>query len=222
MIPYTSALPNKENLAMLDKYCDDWRFLLSPASMPSVNNNNRHLLYDRGYALDNGVYADWAKGQEWNQDKFISMLNTYAESADWIVIPDAVGDWWETARMFMIWYQPLLEYKRPLLYVAQDGIQQNDYATVRGMTERGVGIFVGGQNDFKLTHSQNIARICKENNATCHIGRINSAKRVRMCWNWGATSFDGSGMSRFRETARVVSEQLAMLRKQKQYQPTLF
>ena len=210
---YTSAVPNKECWDILNKYCSDWRMLLSPASVRSITKSNRWMLNKNGYAIDNGVYADWSKGRPFNEKGFFKLLNEYAKNADWIVIPDAVGDFMETCKMFMLWYPRLIQYKRPLMFVAQDGIEQNDYATVRSMTKRGVSIFVGGSTEFKLEHSSMIAKICKENKAQCHIGRVNSAKRVRMCFAWGATSFDGSGMSRFSKTADVVSRQLMKLRR---------
>ena len=214
MIPYTSALPNKVCLKILDHYYDGWRFLLSPASVSSFGKKREHLLYERGYAIDNGVYSYWRRGLPFDDEAFIKLLDQYAEGADWIVIPDVVGDWWETARMFMLWYDRLIPYRKHLLYVAQDGIEDRDYATVRGMTTRGVGVFIGGSTDWKLEHAGNIAKICRENNATCHVGRVNSARRTRMCWNWGVSSFDGSGMSRFSPTAMYVSREMRDLTSQ--------
>lgn len=209
IVPYTSAIPNKDCLKNLSS---DWRLLLSPASVRSVTQKNKHILYQRGYAIDNGAYSWHIKGQPFNDKVFLKLLNQYAKNADWIVIPDCVGDYWETARMFMIWYQKLIRYRKKLLYVAQNGIEDRDYATIRGMTSRGIGIFVGGSTDWKLEHSRKIADICRMNGEICHIGRVNSAKRLRLCRDWKATSFDGSGMARYRETARIMNNEYQQLR----------
>lgn len=225
MIPYASALPNKECLEMLDRYYDKWRFLLSPASVRSVSKKREHLLYNRGYAIDNGVYSDYVRNKKWDENSFLKLLDRFSEHCDWIVIPDSIGDWEATLSLFMIWVNKLFYYHRPLMLVAQDGAEKNNYREIKGITknssriiEGGIGIFIGGSTEWKLSHSRKIAQICRENNSRCHIGRVNSSKRVQLCYSWGATSFDGSGMSRFRETSRVVSKEVAYQEKQ----PRLF
>lgn len=227
LTPYASAIPSNQCLDELYKYCDDWRFLLSPVSLPSIGKRNRFLLWEKGYAIDNGVYSYWAKGKPFDDKAFFKLLDRYAQYADWIVIPDAVGDWEETLKMFMIWTPKLRIYNRPLMLVAQDGCQRQNFREIKSLLKRdwgiNLGIFVGGKDDFKLSQSSKIAQICKQYNALCHIGRVNSAKRTRMCWDWEATSFDGSLMSRFPVKARIVSEELSKLRNQgKLIQQSLF
>ena len=214
MIPYSSALPMKSCYLELMSYYQDWRWLLSPASVASVTKSNRHLL-NMGYAIDNGAYAYWSKGVAFNEKAFLRLLDKYAENADWIVIPDSIGNWEETVKMFMLWTARIWQYNRPLMLVAQDGAERDNYAEIRAVTRRNfglpIGIFVGGSTDWKLTHAPILAQICIENNALCHIGRVNSAKRTRLCSEWGATSFDGSGMSRYSATARRVSREMQLL-----------
>lgn len=205
MIGYTSAIPNRSCLKILNR---SWRLLLSPASVRSVTKKNRHILFQRGYAIDNGAYAWFNKDMDFQDDKFLALCDEYHKEADWIVIPDYVGDWWETARMFMLWYPRLIKYRKKLMFVAQDGIEKNNYATVKGMTSNGVGIFVGGSTEWKINNGRNIAKICKDNNELCHIGRVNTAKRLKLCFDWGATSFDGSGMSRFSQTAVIMNREM--------------
>tara|TARA_R110000751_G_scaffold73541_2_gene148710 strand:- start:977 stop:1651 length:675 start_codon:yes stop_codon:yes gene_type:complete len=220
MIPYASALPKKECLEILDKHFEGWRFLLSPASAPSVSKAREHLLYDYGYALDNGVYADWNKGRPFNEDRFLKLVEKWYHQADWIVIPDSVGNWTETLQMFQIWISRLMPYGRPLLMVAQDGCEENDFQTIRNIVnyKSEIGIFIGGSTEFKMEYGGSIARICREAQRLCHVGRVNSAKRVRICDRWGVNSFDGSGMSMFSETARVVSKEMKKIKEQ----PRLF
>ena len=209
LVPYTSAVPNKICLAELDKHYAGWRFLLSPASVTSFGKKRKALLYERGYAIDNGVFSYFKKGIPFDKGAFISLLDKYADRADWIVIPDVVGSAAETGEILSYWLWILRKYDRPLLYVAQDGCEDHDYLRIRGLTSIGYGIFVGGTTEFKLTHSEAISHICIEAGVVCHIGRVNSAKRVRLCESWSVVSFDGSGMSRFQKTARIVSSEVA-------------
>jgi hypothetical protein len=41
------------------------------------------------------------------------------------------------------------------------------------------------------------ARLAHSRGSICHVGRVNSARRVRLCMAAGVDSFDGSGVSRF-------------------------
>jgi hypothetical protein len=218
LIPYASAMPNKGCQETLDRYYDGWRYMLSPASVASVGPRNRSLMYERGYAIDNGVYAYYKKGVPFNEKAFFRLLERYADGADWIVIPDAVGDWEKTIGLFMIWVSKLFKYHKPLMIVAQDGCELNDFREIRGvcanghkMIKGGIGIFVGGSDDFKLSQGGNIVQICKEFGTWCHIGRVNSIDRIRICDSWGATSFDGSGASRFSKTAEYLSSEMQRL-----------
>jgi|DEB0MinimDraft_6_1074348.scaffolds.fasta_scaffold17442_2 hypothetical protein len=221
LIPYASAMPNKECQEILDRYYMGWRYLLSPASVASVGPRNRELMYERGYAIDNGVFAYHKKCVPFDEKAFFRLLNRYAEGADWIVIPDSVGNWEETISMFMIWVNKLFCYHKPLMLVAQDGCEENDFREIRGicanghrMIEGGIGIFVGGSDEFKLSQGGNISRVCAEYGTWCHIGRVNSIDRVRICDAWGATSFDGSGVSRFSKTAGYLSSEMRRLSRQ--------
>ncbi len=41
------------------------------------------------------------------------------------------------------------------------------------------------------------AELARERGAICHVGRVNSARRIHLCASAGVTSFDGSGVSRY-------------------------
>lgn len=211
MIPYASALPRLSALKDLDKYCLCWRFMLSPASRRSLTWKNKYLLTQRGYALDNGVYADWKNGKEWNEKSFVRILEEYGRYADFIVAPDVVGNWDETVMLFMIWVNRLWQYHTTIMIVAQDGCERNDFSEIRALCLNhqrfliGFGVFIGGTTDWKLEYAKKIGEICHEFCVRCHLGRVNSALRTRFAHHCKCTSFDGSGMSRYSNTASVVS-----------------
>ena len=215
MLPYASAIPMPSCLEQLDLYYPHWRFMLSPASVSSVRKSNMHLLSERGYAIDNGAYAYHMRGQPFNRSAFIQLLDKYSHQADWIAIPDSIGNWEETIEMFMLWLPILWQYQRPLMIVAQDGSERGDFQELRAIMRKDfglpIGVFIGGTTDWKLKHSPDIAQICNELDRTCHVGRVNSIRRTRLCHAWGVSSFDGSGMSRFTSTARRVSQEMNRL-----------
>lgn len=72
-------------------------------------------------------------------------------------------------------------------------------AHVRDLVSPRVGIFVGGDTEWKLATMAGWARFARARGAICHVGRVNSARRIHLCAAAGADSFDGSGVSRFAE-----------------------
>jgi len=69
-------------------------------------------------------------------------------------------------------------------------------AHVGGMLDPQVGIFVGGDTRWKLATMAQWARLAHAHGAICHVGRVNSARRIHLCAAAGIDSFDGSGVSR--------------------------
>lgn len=221
LVPYTSALPNAENQKILDQYFLGWRFVLSPASIRSFGKNREHILYSHGYGLDNGAYSYWKRDLPFPTERFLMCIEKYGDKADWIVLPDVIQNWVETQEFSDHWYNKLKGINN-LLIVAQNGCEENNYKELNKWIERGCGVFVGGDDDFKSNHSKQIVDMCRKNNLICHIGRVNSIKRMEWCHEIGAFSFDGSGMSRFREQARFMSRHVAWIHTDKINQLPLF
>jgi hypothetical protein len=70
-------------------------------------------------------------------------------------------------------------------------------AHVRDLVGPRVGVFVGGDTEWKLATMAGWASFARARGALCHVGRVNSARRIRLCAAAGVDSFDGSGVSRF-------------------------
>ena len=213
VIPYSSALPNKICYKNLFDNFDGWRFMLSPASIRSVSKKREHLLYQHGYALDNGAYSFWKRGIPFPTNKFLKLLSRYGQKADWIVLPDVVENWEKTQETSFFWYEKLKDFNQ-LLVVAQNGAEKSNWKDLDTWIDLGVGVFVGGCDIFKLKYASTIIEKCRHKNVICHVGRVNSSKRARWCESIGAYSFDGSGMSRFKRQATVVSRTMYWIHNQ--------
>ena len=50
--------------------------------------------------------------------------------------------------------------------------------------------------------------MCDRVNVLCHVGRVNTLKRLEICVAQGAHSFDGSGPAIFFNTARLLTNRL--------------
>lgn len=151
------------------------------------------------YAIDNGAWTAYAKGEPWNESAFLTLIAKHGDGADFIVSPDIVAGGLESLRRSEVWL-PRIKQLAPCVRVlipVQDGMKVND---VRDLLTADVGIFVGGSTDWKLRNMGHWADLAHERGSYCHVGRVNSMIRIRMCGRFGVNSFDGSSASRFAVT----------------------
>jgi hypothetical protein len=185
---YASRTGTRKNLDVLR--ANGWRLLVSargvwrPEGFP--------------YALDNGAWTAFQRQEPFDAAAFTGVVERLGADADWVVVPDSVGNRDETLRMADVWV-PRLHGLRLLLAV-QDGMTPADVPHLGSVA----GIFVGGSTEWKLETLPNWGAWARGAGVICHIGRVNTARRIMACAKAGATSFDGSGPSRFAvEAARL-------------------
>jgi hypothetical protein len=73
-----------------------------------------------------------------------------------------------------------------------------------------VGIFVGGsdKSDWKERTVGQWAALARSAGAICHVGRVNTQRRIAICAAAGATSIDGTSASRFADSIPVLQRAL--------------
>ena len=89
---------------------------------------------------------------------------------------------------------PRLMDARLVLIPVQDGLTASD---VRPLLGNRVGIFLGGSTEWKLATMREWGELAREVGCYYHVARVNTRRRIEMCSEAGATSFDGSSASRF-------------------------
>lgn len=189
MIAYASRTGTRRNLTALRDA--GWRLMVSATGV--------HRTEGFRYAIDNGAWTAFTRGQPWREDLFTALLARHGDGADFIVVPDIVGTGAASLSRSAEWL-PRLKSAHPcvpLLVPVQDGMRLDD---LRELVGNGVGIFVGGTTDWKLRTMGHWADLARERRAYCHVGRVNTAIRIRMCGRFGVNSFDGSSASRYAET----------------------
>ena len=201
MIAYASRTGTRRNLAALRGA--GWRLLVSAAGQ----------LRPEGfpYALDNGAWSAFTQGRPFDEPAFIRALVKLGAAADWTVIPDVVAGGHASLDLSLRWMRRVLDESPRGLIAVQDGIGVED---VRGFLGDRVGIFVGGSTAWKLSTLAQWGQLGRETGAWCHVGRVNSAKRIAHCAGVGATSFDGTSVSRFAVTLAPLDKarrQLSMI-----------
>lgn len=188
MLGYASRTGTRRNLAALR--AAGWRLMLS-ARGPLRTEGFR-------YALDNGAWTSFQRGEPFHAAAFEHALARVGADADWIVLPDIVMGGVPSLRFSRTWLGKLRQRRslrdKTFLIAVQNGMGPQH---LRPLVGPRAGIFVGGDTAWKLATMAMWARLAHAHDAICHVGRVNSVRRIHLCAAAGVDSFDGSGVSRF-------------------------
>lgn len=182
MIAYASRTGTRRNLAALRDA--GWRLLVSAM----------HCLRPEGfqYALDNGAWTAFQAGKPFNEAKFRLAVERLGKGADWIVLPDVVGDARATLLSTERWLPRLDSFR--LLVAVQDGMIGSDVLPWLGPR---CGIAVGGSTEWKEGTAAAWGKIARRAGCHLHVLRVNTVRRIELCHRAGAHSLDGTSASRY-------------------------
>lgn len=186
---YASRTGTRRNLAALRRL--GWRLMVSCAGVWRTEGFR--------YCLDNGAWTAHQQGTAWDAGRFAGFVALLGVGADFIVAPDVVMGGLESLRLSESWLHRLPGLR---LVAVQNGMTVEDVRPLLGST---VGVFVGGDTAWKEATMPRWGRLARECGAYIHVGRVNSARRIRLCALAGADSFDGTSASRFACTAAELN-----------------
>ncbi|HTZ62677.1 MAG TPA: hypothetical protein VMB51_01080 [Solirubrobacteraceae bacterium] len=116
-----------------------------------------------------------------------------------VTVPDVVADAHATARLFEIWWRALARRGLPAALVAQDGLEHL-YSWLTFVWPRIDALFIGGSTEWKLGPAAHALAIeAKRRGKWVHMGRVNSARRIRYAASIGCDSVDGTKWVRWRD-----------------------
>lgn len=204
MIAYASRTNTRRNVAEIK--AANWRWMVSPF------DRGGPILAGLGHAVDCGAWATFQAFRRGERvtplpdlHRFMATVQRHGPNADFIVVPDIVlgGDLsWHLTRA---WLRQLRRYspiRRVRLMIAvQNGF---DPALVEPFLSSRVGVFVGGDTEWKLATMGEWARIAHRKGGICHVGRVNTAKRIALCGKAMVDSFDGTSATKFAVTTRPL------------------
>jgi len=180
---YASRTGTRRNLDALQ--AAGWRLLVS------ARGRLRHEGFR--YALDNGAWTAFQKGEPFDVAAFERAVEWGGAEADWMIVPDIVAGGLDSLRYSMEWV-PRLSGVCPLLLAVQDGMTPDDVRSVVGPE---LGIAVGGSTEWKERTATAWGALARASGAYLHVLRVNTCRRIAICRDAGADSFDGSSVSRF-------------------------
>lgn len=156
--------------------------LVSPRSGNRVRPGER-------WAADNDAFLAW------DGPRFRRMLARLSgvPGCLFVAAPDVVADAAATLARFGEWAPEIAAAGLPAALVGQDGAEGLDLPW--GEFD---ALFVGGSTAWKLSAAA--ADLCREARARgkwAHVGRVNTRRRLRVAYDLGADSVDGTGWSMF-------------------------
>jgi hypothetical protein len=194
---YASRTGTRRNLDLLRAL--GWGLMISATGVHRAEGFAR-------WAVDNGAWTAHSKKRPWDEAAFVKVVERLGPGADFIVAPDIVAGGLASLRLSETWLPRLAPVgARRVLIAVQDGMTAPDVA---GLLGPDVGLFVGGSCEaptwWKTTTLPVWGQLARERGAYLHVGRVNTARRIRLCALAGAHSFDGSSATRFAVTARPL------------------
>jgi len=149
----------------------------------------RHL----PYALDNGAFGAFSRGDDFDAEAFTDLLEWAAAQAIeplWVVVPDVVGDAKATLEKWQREAAGVRDrFGFRLALAVQDGMRPSD---VRELKLEPDVIFVGGSTRWKW---ESLPGWCATH-PRVHVGRCNRPEALYRCAALGVESCDGTGWFR--------------------------
>lgn len=178
-------------------------YLSSTTGLPAQNKWNEFGVMFSAKHVIGGLDDALSSGAAWMMDnnefagdfdahKWLSALIRYLpyrSTCLGISVRDKVGDALETLRRFAQYHTIVRDLGYPVAFVTQDGVSP-EFAPWQYFDV----LFVGGTDAHKLG-AEALAMIAeaKRQGKHVHVGRVNSASRIRQFWM--ADSVDGTGLN---------------------------
>jgi hypothetical protein len=141
------------------------------------------------WALDNGAFSHF------DEVAFQNMMERFEiyTGCAFCAAPDVLGDAAATLALFPWWSGRIRRCGFPVALVAQDGLLSSQVPW--GEID---ALFIGGSTEFKEgSAARTLISYAKARGKWCHMGRVNSRRRLWYALDIGVDSIDGSGFSKW-------------------------
>ncbi len=188
MMAFASRTGTRRNLAALR--AANWGLFVSAAGVWRTE----------GFPIvagDNGAWTDHQQGLPFNEERFARFVEWFGDRPSMLILPDIVCGGDASLQLSVRWLSTLAGHPAKLMIAVQNGMEPAQIAPF--LTPR-VGIAVGGDTEWKVATMGAWAALARSHGAHCHVLRVNTERRIRLCHAAAVDSFDGSSASRFAVT----------------------
>jgi hypothetical protein len=142
------------------------------------------------WGLDNGAFAAWKNGTEWDERRYWRRVYWAAEQEFrplLAILPDRVAD--PSSLAFSLeWWERLARFDLPWYLAVQDGMDPDQIAELLPFFS---GLFLGGSDRFKAT-AQLWCNLAHAAGKRFHYGRAGTPRKLRHALDVGADSADSA------------------------------
>lgn len=134
------------------------------------------------WGLDNGCFSG-----AWTEKRWLHTLERYADVPGCLfaVVPDVVANAAATDELWDRWAPVVRDHGYRPAYVLQNGCEQ--------VPADAAAVFTGGDTAWKLgDEARDLVRTAQDRSLWCHMGRVNSLRRLRVAAQDGYASADGT------------------------------
>lgn len=164
--------------------------LVTPRSGNSIRSTCKSR---KPWGADNDAYSGWSRQKELAFSRMLGRicLDGHKDTCKYINCPDVVGDSRATMELFYRWEHIVRATGFPVGLVAQDGLYPR--AVPWDLID---ALFIGGTTAWKLSGDVDwLIAEAKERDKWTHVGRVNTARRIRHFYEVGVDSIDGQSFS---------------------------
>jgi hypothetical protein len=185
VIPYASNTRTRRNLKALADA--GWRILVTPENPVPPSG--------AGFGIDNGAWGAFKRQVPFDGNAFASLVERHGAAADFVIVPDIVAGGRESLEFSRSWL-PRLIHIRNLLLPVQDAMDVREVSALLHSWPR-VGVFLGGSTEYKLRTMYGWGMVAHSMSRWYHVGRVNTARRIRLALEAGADSIDGTSATMY-------------------------
>jgi hypothetical protein len=197
VIPFFSHTGTKTTIAAARHA--GWGILLSASAHPRAWHHEDFELVGG----DNGQWAERNEHSPFKEDRFLRFVDAIGSRPLWIVLPDIVCGGLASLDLTLTWLDRMRGHPSILLIAVQNGMTP---AMIRPFLSKRVGIFVGGDDSWKMPSLPIWASLAKEVGCYIHVGRVNTAKRMFACIGQDVDSCDGTSVTQFPCTLPMLDQ----------------
>jgi hypothetical protein len=142
-------------------------------------------------ACDNGCF------KRWEPAAFVRMLADFGAVADWVAMPDWVGNAHATLTLWEGYARVYCDAEASVSWalVAQNGMDDCDWGHFLSQAD---ALFIGGDDRYKESRAvADLAAVAKGRGKLVHMGRVNTLRRFKIAYRMGCDSIDGGSYSRW-------------------------
>lgn len=210
MHAYASRPGGERNLSNLRR--NGWRLLVSPETAWAKGRGKNAVSFEeqcrsgsidgfKHVAADNGAWTCFQQNRAFDMERFRRFMTLIGPICDFGIVPDIVLGGMESLNFSITHMDECLDHFKTVLLAVQNGMEVSDLEPFVGPR---VGIFVGGDSRWKEETVDQWAALCRERHTWCHVGRVNTVRRISICECAGATSFDGTSVTRYSVNLRKL------------------